>query len=80
MRLNIFTCYEFSSFYKKNIFDPKNVNNSKKLIIIQLMSKLEVFLRILGSKFFFCKMEMYSGASFLPQPLFYKMKFLIQHF
>ena len=38
----MFTCSEFSSF-RKIFLTIKNVNNCKKLVIIQLMSKLEVF-------------------------------------
>ena len=53
MRLNTFTCSEFSLFYKKISFDPKNVNNCKKLVIIQLMSKLAVLLRFSGSEMIF---------------------------
>ena len=74
MRLNTFTCSEFSYFIftKKNSFDPKNWNNCKKLVIIQLMPKLAVLLCFLGSEMiFFSKlkknwnMSTYSGASFL---------------
>jgi hypothetical protein len=51
MRLNTFTCSKFSCLQKKN-FDPKNVNNCKKLVIIRIR-KLELFLRFLWSKMIF---------------------------
>jgi hypothetical protein len=45
-------------FTKKISFDPKNVNNCKQIVFIQLMLKLAVLMRFLGSEMiFFCKLK-----------------------